>query len=68
MAGDKFLGEGRYYPSPVMHDIDGDKRPDLVIGDLMGRVTFAPGTAHAAFGAEVKLKSRSGDDLKFSNW
>jgi hypothetical protein len=69
-AGDRFLGEGRYYPSPVLHDVDGDGRCDLVIGDLMGKVTWAPREAgtEPAFGAEVPLQARNGQPLKFHNW
>ena len=73
-AGEAFLGEGRHYPSPVLHDIDGDKLPDIVVGDLFGRVTFAPRLSEGKsknmllFGAETKLKDRSGEQLKFNNW
>lgn len=70
-AGDAFLGEGRLYPSPVLHDVDGDGLPDIVIGDLFGRVTCAPrtpGQTIVTFGAEMKLKDRDGEQLKFHNW
>ena len=74
-AGEVFLGEGRRYPSPVLHDIDGDKLPDIVVGDLYGKVTFAPRLATSKtskkavlFGAETQLKDRSGEQLKFDNW
>ena len=66
-AGKVFLGEGRLYPSPVFHDVDGDKQPDLVVADLFGRVTFAR-RADAAFVAEQPLKGKDGKALKFSNW
>ncbi|MHC4955994.1 MAG: hypothetical protein ACYTGZ_19280 [Planctomycetota bacterium] len=71
MAGDKFLGEGRYYPSPVLHDVNGDKRLDIVVGDLFGRVTIAhraEKTPPVAFAAEAPLKDRDGKPLKFHNW
>ena len=70
-AGEAFLGEGRLYPSPVFHDVDGDKRADIVVGDLIGRVTTAARTASrssVAFGAEQPLKDRSGEQLTFHNW
>jgi len=71
-AGETFLGEGRLYPSPVLHDVDGDKLPDIVVGDLFGKVTFAPRLAKSKkavlFGAETQLKDRSGEQLKFHNW
>lgn len=70
LAGDAFLGEGRLYPSPVLHDINGDQLPDLVVGDLIGKVTFAPRLAgkKVRFGAEKPLEDRSGEQLKFDNW
>jgi hypothetical protein len=69
-AGDAFVGEGRYYPSPVLHDVNGDQLPDLVVGDLMGKITFAPRLAgkKVLFGSEKQLKDRSGEQLKFHNW
>lgn len=70
-AGEKFLGAGRLYPSPVLHDVDGDRRADLVVADLFGRVTVALRSAdgeHLAFGEEKPLLKRDGKPLKFSNW
>ena len=69
-AGEDYAGHMRYYPSPVLHDIDGDKRADLVIGDLMGKVTWAKASADkpGTFEAEQPLKMRDGEPLKFSNW
>jgi hypothetical protein len=70
-AGDAFLGAGRLYPSPVVHDVDGDRRPDIVVGDLFGKVTVAPRTAAKApvtFAAERPLNGRDGKPLKFHNW
>jgi len=70
-AGEKFLGEGRLYPSPVLHDLDGDKRPDIVVGDLFGRVTVAPRLAAnppVAFAAEKPVNDRDGKPLRFHNW
>jgi hypothetical protein len=70
-AGDTFLGEGRLYPSPVLHDVDGDRLPDLVVGDLFGHVTVARRLAAkspVAFGAEKPLNDRDGKPLRFHNW
>jgi hypothetical protein len=70
-AGEKFAGAGRIYPSPVVYDVDGDGKPDLVIGDLPGRVTVARGVGEAgdpAFGPETPLESADGKALKFHNW
>ena len=71
MAGDKFLGEARLYPSPVMHDMNGDGLADIVVGDLFGRVTVAlrvKGDGPAKFGAEAPLNDFEGKELKFKNW
>jgi len=69
-AGDAFLGEARLYPSPVLHDVTGDGLADIVVGDLPGRVTFAPRVAGetVAFGAEQPLSDRDKKPLKFHNW
>lgn len=70
MAGDKFLGHNRLYPSPVLHDLDGDGKVDLVVGDLRGHLTVAPRTAVApfGFGAEQKVHGADGKVLDFANW
>ncbi|HEX6884343.1 MAG TPA: hypothetical protein VF530_13270 [Planctomycetota bacterium] len=70
-AGDKLLGARRLYPSPGFHDVDGDGRADLVIGDLWGRFTVARRLADDGpprFGAEDWLLARDGEKLDFSNW
>ena len=70
-AGDAFLGEGRLYPSPVLHDVNGDQLPDLVVGDLFGKVTVAHRLAAkspVAFGVEKPLNDRDGKPLRFHNW
>ncbi|MHC4933242.1 MAG: hypothetical protein ACYTGV_13745 [Planctomycetota bacterium] len=66
-AGEAFLGEGRLYPSPVLHDVDGDGKSDIVVGDLFGKVTVAL-RASGAFAAETPLLDRDGKPLKFHNW
>ena len=66
----KWLGEGRLYPSPVLHDHDRDGLPDLVIGDLRGHLTVArrqPGNA-AAWAAETQVMANDGRLLDFHNW
>lgn len=66
-AGEKLLGEERLYPSPVLHDVDRDGTPDVLVGDLFGAVTVARRTA-AGLEAERPLKRRDGKALKFHNW
>ena len=71
-AGDKFLGENRLYPSPVFHDLDGDGRSDVVVGDLVGVMTAAPRANAAAgapaYGPEAKVLAADGKQLDFDNW
>ena len=69
-AGEAVAGKGRLYPSPAMHDVDGDGLADLVIGDLMGKVTYArrlPGDG-LSFAAEQPVLDRDGEKLNFHNW
>ncbi len=71
-AGDAYLGQNRLYPSPIIHDIDNDKQPDIVIGDLFGKLTYAPRNSQSQGGGlydgEKPLKDRSDEQLKFHNW
>ncbi len=70
-AGDALLGKSRLFPSPVFHDVDGDGRLDVVVGDLRGHLTWAarlPGDGAPRFGAEQKLKDAEGKILDFGNW
>lgn len=66
-AGGKLLGEGRLYPSPVAHDVNGDGRLDLVVGDLRGRITVALRTA-SGYAAEAPMRAADGKDIDFHNW
>ena len=71
MAGRVFAGQGRMFPSPVMHDVDGDKRLDLVVADLRGTVTVArraPTKAPVRFERETPMLGRGRKPLKFNNW
>lgn len=70
-AGEKWLGAGRMYPSPVLHDVDGDGKRDVLVGDLIGNVTVASPVktdGGLAFAAETPLLDHSGQQLKFHNW
>ena len=67
-AGGQSAGVYRNFPSPVLYDVDGDKRADMVIGDLEGVVTFARRNADGSFAAETPFLKRDGKPIKFHNW
>jgi len=70
-AGTKLLGENRLYPSPVFHDVDRDGLPDLVVGDLRGKITVAlrmKGDGPVRYAAETKMLAADGKELDFQNW
>jgi hypothetical protein len=70
-AGDAFLGERRMFPSPVFHDMNGDGLQDIVVGDLVGKLTVAlrkPGAGPASYGEETKLLAADGKEIDFHNW
>lgn len=72
MAGDSFVGHeledrNRLYPSPGLHDIDGDGNIEMVIGDLFGRLTYVSRTKDG-WSEEKILTDVDGNPLKFKNW
>ena len=71
-ADGMFIGVGRRYPSPSVQDVNGDSLPDILIGDLFGRLTFAArqggSTKGLTYSGEQAMKDRRGEALKFHNW
>ena len=71
-AGGSYLGAKRLYPSPVIEDVDGDGRRDVVIGDLFGKLTFGPCEAGdegaTTFGSERPVEDSTGAGIRFHNW
>ena len=68
-AGDAFLGGARLYPSPVVREVDG--RREIVVGDLIGKVTVASlstGEAGVKVSEEKPFLNSKGEQLKFHNW
>lgn len=68
MAGDKAAGEGRLYPSPALHDFDGDGNLDMIVGDLRGALTITSRDADGNWSEEKPLMSAEGKPIKLSNW
>lgn len=67
-AGGSNLGHRRLYPSPAAHDINGDGRVDLFIGDLRGHLTYALRNESGNYDQEIKLEDSKGEPLDFANW
>jgi len=64
------LGRGRMYPSPRLLDVDGDGQPELVVGDLPGKVTVSERSKDdgpLVWTAPEPLVT-DGRELKFNNW
>lgn len=70
-AGDELLGADRLFPSPVFHDVDGDGLLDVVVGDLLGRLTVAlqrkVGDART-YAPETEVLAADGKPVDFHNW
>ena len=54
MAGDRPMNAGHSYPSPAIIDIDGDGDDEMVLGEIMGTVSFC------------ENENKSGGDPKWS--
>ncbi len=69
-AKSTWLGSSRLYPSPVLHDMNGDGRADLVIGDLRGHLTVSLRQPQDTplWAAETRLLASDGEQLDFHNW
>ena len=59
---------GQMYPSPVLRDIDGDGKAELVVGDLPGRMRFATRKGNGLQWSKL-YPMKSGDEpLRLNNW
>jgi hypothetical protein len=70
-AGDRAMGSRRMYPSPVFRDMNGDGRLDIVIGDLVGKITIAnalEGDGAPQFARDEPMLGRDAKPLDFKNW
>ena len=61
-------GEGQT-TSAIAFDLDGDRRLDIVVGDLAGRLTVAHRRGGAiAFAEEEKVLGADGEQVNLQNW
>lgn len=67
-AGEAFTGI--LYPSPVLHDVDGDGQRELLIGDLPGRILVSEPTSETQGVAWSEQKSLEvdGEPIRLNNW
>ncbi|MDP7033286.1 MAG: hypothetical protein QF752_02210 [Planctomycetota bacterium] len=62
---------GISYPSPTLHDIDGDSRRELLIGDLRGYIHVSQPNKDSSdlkWSERQKLNAADGKPLKLNNW
>jgi len=67
MAGEEPMGAKRLYPSPVMQDLDGDGKPEMVLGDLIGNLTVSRRDGET-WSAPTPLEKADGEPIRFHNW
>ena len=58
------------YPTPVLQDLDGDGRNEMVIGDLIGNFWVSERDAEGGLGAWTTLGNleANGAPLRLNNW
>ncbi|MEE9395310.1 MAG: hypothetical protein V3W41_22690 [Planctomycetota bacterium] len=56
------------YPSPVLHDLDGDGKRELVLGEIFGTVRACTASADGLKWQKQVLLQAEGEKLKFNNW
>ncbi len=62
---------GIRYPSPTLHDLDGDGQRELLIGDLMGNIKVAQreqGKNDLDWSKLEFLQTSEKEPLKLNNW
>ena len=59
---------GQMYPSPVLRDIDGDGKAELVVGDLPGRMRFASRVDKGLSWSKLEPMKSGDEPLRLNNW
>jgi hypothetical protein len=55
------------YPSPVLQDLNGDGKAELVIGDLFGRLYQCSLQSDGTWSARKRMQAE-GEPLELDNW
>ena len=56
------------YPSPVLHDLDGDGQSELIVGDLPGRMRYCEKGETDLAWSKMKPMKADGEPLRLNNW
>ena len=59
---------GQMYPSPVLQDLDGDGKAELVVGDLPGRMRFATRKDKGLHWSKLNPMKSGDEPLRLNNW
>ncbi len=59
---------GQMYPSPVLQDIDGDGKAELIVGDLPGRMRFATRKGNDLQWSKLNPMESGDEPLRLNNW
>ena len=55
------------YPTPVLHDVDGDGRRELVLGDLIGNLFVCEPNQDGSWAGREPMQVE-GEPLRLDNW
>lgn len=61
---------GIMYPSPALHDVDGDGARELLIGEIFGTITISDPLEGGPSSAWTKARPMKvgGEPIKLNNW
>jgi hypothetical protein len=72
MAGDEPMKAGYSYPSPAVFDVDNDGDDEMVLGEIMGSVSYCENENKSGgdpvWSAVAPLLAADGKPLELNNW
>ena len=72
MAGDEPMKAGHSYPSPAVFDVDNDGVDEMVLGEIMGTVSYCENERKSGgdpvWSAVAPVLAADGEPLKLNNW